>query len=62
MTDQEILEENEDKRQQCEVYTRIMGYFRPVSQYNKGKKSEFKERVWFTEEQILKHEKEEKAA
>lgn len=62
MTDQEILEANKDKRQQCEVYTRIMGYFRPVSQYNKGKQSEYKERVLFTEEQVLKHEKEEKAA
>ena len=28
----------------------VMGYFRPVSGYNKGKKSEFKERKWFTEE------------
>ena len=28
----------------------VMGYFRPVSQYNKGKQSEYKERVWFTEE------------
>lgn len=27
-----------------------MGYYRPVSGYNKGKQSEFKERVWFTEE------------
>ena len=54
MTDQEILEENKDKRQECEVYTRIMGYFRPVSQYNKGKKSEFAERVWFTEEMACK--------
>lgn len=27
-----------------------MGYYRPVSGYNKGKQSEFKERLWFTEE------------
>ena len=25
-------------------------YFRPVSGFNIGKKSEFKERVWFTEQ------------
>lgn len=62
MTDEEILEANKDKRKECEIYTRIMGYFRPVSQYNKGKQSEYNERVWFTEEQILKHEKEEKVA
>ena len=54
MTDEEILEENKDKRQECEVYTRCMGYFRPVSQYNKGKQSEYKERVWFTEEMACK--------
>ena len=26
-----------------------MGYFRPVSHFNKGKKSEYAERVWFKE-------------
>ena len=49
MTDMEILETNESQRQECEVWTRCMGYFRPVSHFNKGKKSEFKERVWFKE-------------
>lgn len=28
----------------------VMGYFRPMSQFNNGKQSEFKERKWFTEE------------
>lgn len=27
----------------------VMGYFRPFSGFNKGKQSEFKERVYFTE-------------
>ena len=27
-----------------EVYSRVCGFFRPVQQWNKGKKSEFKER------------------
>ncbi len=27
-----------------EVYSRVVGYFRPVDQWNKGKQSEFKER------------------
>ena len=27
-----------------EVYSRVCGYFRPVSQWNKGKKEEFRER------------------
>ncbi len=28
----------------CEVYSRIVGYIRPVSQWNRGKRQEFKER------------------
>ncbi len=50
MTDQEILAQCEDERQPVECWTRVMGYFRPVSQFNKGKKSEFAERVWFLEQ------------
>lgn len=30
--------------EKCEVYSRVTGYFRPVSNWNKGKKEEFKER------------------
>ena len=32
---------------QCEVYSRVCGYFRPVSNWNKGKKEEFKDRKPF---------------
>lgn len=28
----------------CEVYSRVSGYLRPVSQWNRGKQSEFAER------------------
>ena len=31
-------------KQPCEVYSRIVGYLRPVNQWNEGKKQEFKER------------------
>ena len=31
-------------KQPCEVYSRIVGYIRPVQQWNKGKKQEYKER------------------
>ena len=27
-----------------EVYSRVVGYFRPIDQWNKGKQEEFKER------------------
>jgi anaerobic ribonucleoside-triphosphate reductase len=30
--------------QPCEVYSRIVGYLRPIQQWNKGKTQEFKER------------------
>jgi anaerobic ribonucleoside-triphosphate reductase len=31
----------------CEVWTRVMGYHRPVTEFNPGKKSEYKERKYF---------------
>lgn len=33
----------------CQVWTRVMGYFRPVSSFNIGKKGEYAERTMFTE-------------
>ncbi len=41
--------------QECEVWTRVMGYFRPVSSFNIGKKGEYAERVMFTEEKAVAH-------
>ncbi|MCX7117837.1 MAG: ribonucleoside triphosphate reductase, partial [Legionellales bacterium] len=37
------------KLQRCEVWTRVMGYHRPVSSFNIGKKGEFHERLFFVE-------------
>ena len=34
-------------KQPCEVYSRIVGYLRPVQQWNKGKQEEFKKRKEF---------------
>lgn len=39
----------DEERQPCEVWTRVMGYHRPVSQFNPGKKSEHAERKHFLE-------------
>ncbi|MDP3882726.1 MAG: anaerobic ribonucleoside-triphosphate reductase [Candidatus Staskawiczbacteria bacterium] len=33
--------------QECEVYSRVVGYIRPVQQWHKGKKQEFGERKEF---------------
>jgi len=38
-----------EERQPCEVWTRVMGYHRPVSQFNPGKQSEHAERKHFIE-------------
>jgi len=32
------------ERQPCEVYTRVMGYIRPITEFNKGKRAEYTER------------------
>lgn len=31
-------------RQPCEIYSRVVGYLRPISQWNDGKQAEFAER------------------
>lgn len=40
---------SDEERQPCEVYTRVMGYHRPTSFFNIGKKGEFEERLNFSE-------------
>ena len=37
----------------CEVWTRVMGYFRPVSSFNIGKKGEHAERTHFVESALV---------
>lgn len=39
----------------CEVWSRCMGYFRPTTEYNVGKYSEFKERKCFCEDTAVKY-------
>lgn len=39
----------DEERQPCEVWTRVMGYFRPYNHFNVGKKQEFDDRKWFLE-------------
>lgn len=41
----------DEERQPCEIWTRVMGYHRPVSSFNRGKKGEFHERTYFSEKQ-----------
>ena len=38
---------NEEKRQPCEIFSRVVGYFRPVSEWNDAQKEIFKDRRKF---------------
>ena len=51
----EDIKLNDNERTKCEVWTRVMGYHRPVSEFNRGKKEEFYERKCFTEEKAVSH-------
>ncbi len=43
---------NDEERQRCEVWTRVMGYHRPVASFNIGKQGEHGERRFFREERL----------
>ena len=53
MTEAKPLEQDivlaDSERQPCEVWTRVMGYHRPVASFNTGKKGEHYERCFFRE-------------
>ncbi|MGL1937313.1 MAG: anaerobic ribonucleoside-triphosphate reductase [Fibrobacterales bacterium] len=39
----------DSERTKCEIWTRVMGYHRPVTEFNIGKQSEYAERTVFQE-------------
>ena len=43
------IELKDEERQPCEIWSRVMGYHRPVSSFNIGKQGEFAERKYFVE-------------
>lgn len=49
---EEVTIKDED-RQPCEVFTRVMGYYRPKDCANIGKRGEFAQRVYFDEKKSL---------
>jgi hypothetical protein len=48
-TNTELLKTVEHLRFKCLVYTRVMGYHRPVESFNIGKKGEHSQRLQFNE-------------
>ncbi len=55
MNQKEILTKLAEKRTKCIVYTRVMGYHRPVESFNIGKKGEHQERKFFLEKASQTH-------
>lgn len=49
---EQALTLRDEERQRCEVWTRVMGYHRPVASFNIGKQGEFAERTPFEEARI----------
>ncbi len=45
----ELLQKHAEERTKCLVYTRVMGYHRPVESFNIGKKGEHRQRTHFSE-------------
>ena len=43
------IELRDEERTKCEIWTRVMGYHRPVSAFNAGKRSEHAERQYYVE-------------
>lgn len=44
-----LLKTVESQRTKCLVYTRVMGYHRPIESFNIGKKGEHRQRKQFNE-------------
>lgn len=42
----------EQERVRCEVWSRVMGYHRPINAWNAGKQQEHRDRVQFTESKV----------
>jgi len=47
------MSDKSEQRTKCEIYTRVMWYFRPVSHFNIWKKAEFYERKYFDEHKSM---------
>ncbi|MCK9435611.1 MAG: anaerobic ribonucleoside-triphosphate reductase [Synergistaceae bacterium] len=44
----ECRSDHPDEQRRMEVYSRVVGYYRPVAHWNEGKKAEFKNRKNFS--------------
>jgi hypothetical protein len=51
--DEESMDEDKTCSKRCEVYSRVVGYYRPVQNWNNGKREEFKDRLEYSEHVAL---------
>lgn len=42
------MENKESQRQECIVYSRVVGWLTPIMNFNPGKKSEYEDRLVYT--------------
>lgn len=54
MNKEAVLKKVQEQRTRTMVYTRVMGYHRPVESFNAGKQSEHKERLHFVQSGCIK--------
>lgn len=47
----QAIELKDEERTRCEIWTRVMGYHRPISAFNPGKQAEQAERRYFNQAQ-----------
>ncbi len=57
MKNEKTLENLQHKRTKCIVYTRVMGYHRPIESFNIGKIGEHRERRFFIESAMHHHDR-----
>lgn len=50
------MNENNRCQAKTEVYTRVCGFFRPVQQFNLGKKAEYRDRKTFVVAEGASHD------
>ncbi|WP_418847925.1 anaerobic ribonucleoside-triphosphate reductase [Parasutterella sp.] len=51
--DLQTLGIKDSERTKCEIWTRVMGYHRPIDSFNVGKKGEVAERKYFDERKCV---------
>ena len=54
MTADTPIELSDEERTRCEVWTRVMGYHRPVGAWNPGKQAEHAERLCYAEPDLTR--------